>query len=140
MLTGARTLICLSSGAHIALPVAGIKDQCWSHHLFVAGNVAAMTLGTMNAAGSYFKTLHHGRWVISANLHADVVALGARRMRHPNGIAELEAQLARHFRLPQQMPGGFAEAFQKFIYLTQVLHKCFTYPCQPLVCIGQCAV
>ena len=44
MLIGARTLICLSSGAHIALPVAGIKDQCWSHHLFVAGNVAAMTL------------------------------------------------------------------------------------------------
>ena len=119
--------------------------SCWYQgsvlvaYLFVAGNVAAMTLGTMNAAGSYFKTLHHGRWVISASLHADVVALGARRMRHPNGIAELEAQLARHFRLPQQMPGGFAEAFQKFIYLTQVLHKCFTYPCQPLVCIGQCA-
>ena len=50
-------------------------------------------------------------------------------MRHPNGIAELEAQLARHFRLPQQPPGGSAEAFQKSIFLTQVLHKSFMLLC-----------
>ena len=40
------------------------------------------------------------------------------RMRHPNGITELEDQLARHFRLPH--PGGRPEDFQKYIYLTQV--------------------
>ena len=43
-----------------------------------------------------------------------------RRMRHPNGIAELEAQLARHFGLPEESPGGSADSFQKYIYLTQV--------------------
>jgi hypothetical protein len=43
-----------------------------------------------------------------------------RRMRHPNGIAELEAQLARHFRLPEEPFGGSSTSFQKYIYLTQV--------------------
>ena len=57
-------------------------------------------------------------------------------MRHPNGIAELEAQLKRHFKLPQQFPGGSAEAFQKFIYLTQVLLTCLTLLCQLLICVG----
>ena len=41
------------------------------------------------------------------------------RMRHPNGIAELEDQMVRHLRLPH--PGGRPEDFQKFIYLTQVV-------------------
>ena len=45
-------------------------------------------------------------------------------MRHPNGITELEDQLARHFRLPQ--PGGRPEDFQKYIYLTQVTYECLT--------------
>lgn len=43
-----------------------------------------------------------------------------RRMRHPNGIAELEAQLARHFRLPEEPPCGSANSFQNYIHLTQV--------------------
>ena len=43
-----------------------------------------------------------------------------RRMRHPKGIAELEAQLARHFRLPEEPPCGSANSFQNYIYLTQV--------------------
>ena len=80
-------------------------------------------------------------WVLcqERTLHADVASMGACRMRHPNGIAELEAQLARHFRLPQQPAGGSAKAFQKFIYLTQVLHNCLILLCQPLICMEWCA-
>ena len=85
------------------------------------------------------------KWTTRAGAH---VALSARkpwrshkaiwlvacRMRHPNGLAELEAQLQRHFHLPpsgwQGPSGGKAddleafpsstELFQQYIYLTQV--------------------
>ena len=60
------------------------------------------------------------------------------RMRHPNGLAELEAQLQRHFHLPPsggQAPSGgnlaafpsSTELFQQYIYLTQVQHPLCTW-------------
>ena len=41
------------------------------------------------------------------------------RMRHPDGIAELEQQLRRHFHLPRPGQAPSTELFQQFIYLTQ---------------------
>jgi hypothetical protein len=52
-------------------------------------------------------------------------------MRHPNGLAELERQLRRHFHLPPSdwprscssstSTPSSTELFQQYIYLTQVL-------------------
>ena len=51
---------------------------------------------------------------------APLKRLHARRMRHPNGIAELEQQLQRHFHpLPPPGQAPSTELFQQFIYLTQ---------------------
>ena len=47
-------------------------------------------------------------------------------MRHPDGIAELEQQLCRHFHLPPPVQAPSTELFQHFIYLTQA--SCFEGP------------
>ena len=66
------------------------------------------------------------------------------RMRHPNGLAELEHQLRRHFHLPPSdwprscsssaSTPSSAELFQQYIYLTQVQNLLVWTSCNDSCC------